>query len=109
MYYPSFYVCYEGDVFASLSSSADVQSFLTVLTNQLSNLCFACEEAPGPLLPVLDVEIIIHNKEFCINVYLKPTVAGVFFHFSSMAGNQLCPGNEALSLVYCIMLFIFIK
>ena len=84
-FYPSFYVRYVDDVFAIFDPSTEVQLFLDVLNNQHPNLRFTSEEASGPSLPFLDVELTICDGEFNICVYRKPTFTGVFLHFNSIA------------------------
>ena len=75
-FYPSFYVRYVDDVFAIFNSTIEVQMFLEVLNNQHPNLRFTCEEASGPSLPFLDVQLTICDREFNICVYRKPTFTG---------------------------------
>ena len=67
-FYPSFYVRYVDDVFAIFNFAIEVQMFLEVLNNQHPNLRFTCEEASGPSLPFLDVQLTICNRDFNICV-----------------------------------------
>ena len=100
-FYSSFYVRYVDDVFAIFNSSADVQVFLNVLNNQHPNFRFTCEEASGPSLPFLDIEVTICDWEFDVSVYRKPTFTGALLHFKSIA--PLCWKR---SLIACLLLYI---
>ena len=65
--YPFYAHCVE-DVCAIFISSADVQSFLSVLKNQHLNFSFICEEVPGPSPTFVDVKVRIRDGECDINV-----------------------------------------
>ena len=72
-------MCYVDDMFAVFNSSADAQLILQVLNNQHPNLDITCEEASGHSLPLLDVEVMICDGEFDINVYSKLTLPMYFY------------------------------
>ena len=97
-FYPSFYVRYVDVVFAIFDSSIKVQLFLNVLNKQHPNLRFTCEEASGPSLPFLDVELTICDGEFNICVYRKPTFIGVLLHCNSIA-----PLSWKRDLINCLL------
>ena len=84
-FHPLFYIRYVDDVLAIFNSTTEVQFFLNVLNNQHPILRFTCEEASGPSLPLLNVELASCNGEFNINAYGKPTFTGVLLHFNSIA------------------------
>ena len=57
-----------------------------------------CEEASGPSLPFLDVQLTICDREFNICVYRKPTFTGVLLHFNSIA-----PLSWKRGLINCLL------
>ena len=69
-----------------------------MLNNQHPNLRFTREEASGPSLPFLDVELTICDGEFNINVYCKPTFTAVLLHFNSIA-----PLSWKRGLINCLI------
>ena len=85
LFYPSFNAFFVDTVFVVLNSFADVQSFLTVLNSEHSNLCFTCQEVLGPSLPLLDVKVTICDKKFGISVYCNPIFTSTLLYFSSRA------------------------
>ena len=97
-FHPPFCVRYVDDMFAIFDFSTEVQMFLEVLNNQHPNLRFTCEEASGPSLPFLDVQLTICDGEFNICVYRNPTFTGVLLHFNSIA-----PLSWQRGLINCLL------
>ena len=97
----SFYVRYVDSVFAIFHSSKNVQSFLNALSNLHTHVRFTCKEATGLLLSFLMLKYRFATKNL-MSVCTANQILPVYIYI--LPAQRVCPGNEALSFVCCIVL-----
>ena len=97
-FYPDFYARYIDDIFCIFRSNVDWKPFFAQLNSMHPNLEFTFEESEDSLLPFLDVNVQLRDRECETWVFRKKTHTNVVLNYQAVA-----PAKWKSGLIMCFL------